>query len=205
MRRSSRKSASYSSLAFWRSATGMPISRTATVGDSGCSPWSSGCVNPMRSKRKLPSETLTGVTGKSTGSSNQTIFPPSTACTPQSEASVLNKVRPRPVAASRPYSFMDGNEGLPSATSTRIRSDRMCRVTHIDVSACSTAFVTSSDVNRAAQLETSAGRSRRCAATQCRATGVLSATGSRCAKLPCHPVSYPQAGGLSVSPRNPSS
>ena len=135
---------------------------------------------PVKSKRKLPSETLAGLTGKSTGNSNHTILPPSTACTPQFEASVLNSVSPRPVAASLPYSLMDGNAGLPSATSTRMRSGRIWRVTHIGVAACSTALVTSSEVSSVAHPVTSAGRSRRCAATQWRATGVLSTTGSRC-------------------------
>ena len=86
---------------------------------------------PVRSKRKLPSEMLDGATGKSTGSSNQTILPPSTACTPQFDAKVLNNVRPRPVAASLPYSLMDGKAGLPSATSIRMRSGRVWSVMHI--------------------------------------------------------------------------
>ena len=54
------------------------------------------------------------------------------------------------MAASLPYSLMEGKEGLPSATSTRMRSGKMWRVTHSGVAACSTALVTSSEVRSAA-------------------------------------------------------
>ena len=101
---------------------------------------------------------MPGATGYTTGSSNQTIFPPSTGCTPQFEASVLKRVRPRPVAASRPYSLSAGGDVLPSATSTRMRSGRRWSVTHMGVAACNTAFVTSSEVSKAAQPATSAGK-----------------------------------------------
>ncbi len=59
-----------------------------------------------------------------------------------------------------------------------MRSNIMWRVTLRGVPACSTALVTSSDVNRAAQSATSAGTSRRWAFIQCRAMGVLATTGS---------------------------
>ena len=52
------------------------------------------------------------------------------------------------MAASLPYSLMDGNAGLPSATSTRMRSGRVWSVTHMGVAACSTALVTSSEVRQ---------------------------------------------------------
>ena len=104
---------------------------------------------PVRSKRKLPSDTLIGDTGKSTGSSNQTILPPSHRLHPPiGRQSVSKRVKPRPVAASLPYSLTEGKAGLPSATSTRIRSGRMCSVTHRGVAACSTALVTSSEVEQ---------------------------------------------------------
>ena len=136
--------------------------------------------------------------GSRPGSSNHTILPPSTACTPQFDASVLKRVSPRPVAASLPYSLMRREGGVavghvdPDAVREDVEGDahRGRRVQH-----CVGDQLGRQERGVAGDLRRQIAQMGGDPVARHRACSPPPARG---AASTCHPVTYPQAGRLCV-------